>query len=156
MYNIIFVCYGNICRSPMAEMILKDLIYKNSKRYLFNCISRSTSIEEIGNNMYPKAIDILNKYNITIESHIAKQLKKEDYDKYDLIIGFETRNINDIKKIIGEDPYNKVHLLGEYLDNREIADPWYTDDFETAYNDINECIHSMYNKLVEEAKNNAI
>ncbi len=156
MYNILFICYGNICRSPMAEMIFKDLIYNNNKKFLFKCDSKATSMEEIGNDIYPKAKKVIEKHNVTIEKHYASQTKKEDYDKYDLIIGFETRNINDIKKIIGEDPYNKVHLLGEYLDNREIADPWYTDDFETAYNDINECIHSMYNKLVEEAKNNAI
>ena len=156
MYNIIFVCYGNICRSPMAEMIFKDLIYKNSKRFLFSCISRSTSIEEIGNDIYPKAKDILKKYNINIESHKATQLTKEDYNKYDLIIAFEERNIRDIKHIIGEDSYNKIHLLGEYLDNRQIADPWYTDDFERAFDDISKCVLAMYNKLIEEAKNNEI
>ena len=156
MYNIIFVCYGNICRSPMAEMIFKDLIYKNNKRYLFNCISRATSIEEIGNNMYPKAIDILKKYNINIESHKATQLTKEDYKKNNLIIAFEDRNIRDINNIVGEDTDNKIHLLGEYLDNRQIVDPWYTDDFEKAYEDISKCVLAMYNTLVEEAKNNEI
>ena len=153
MYNIVFVCYGNICRSPMAEMIFKDLIFKNNKRYMFTCTSRSTSMEEIGNGMYPKAIDILNDNNIVIEKHKAQQLKKDDYNNYDLIIGFENRNINDILRIIGDDSMNKVHLLGDYLDGREIDDPWYTDDFITAYNDIYNCVIAMYNKLVEEEHN---
>ena len=150
MYNILFVCYGNICRSPMAEMMFKDLIYKNNKRYLFSCASRSTSIEEIGNNIYPKAENILRLHNIQIENHKAKQITKDDYNNYNLIICFENRNKKDILSIIKEDKDNKVHLLGEYLDNREIADPWYTDDFDTAYNDISECLQSMFQILIEE------
>lgn len=150
MYNIVFVCYGNICRSPMAEMILKDMIYKNNKRYLLTCASRATSIEELGNGIYPKAKAKLEENNIAIESHIAKQFKKEDYSKYDYIIVFEEKNKNDLLKIISKDQDNKIHLLCEFDDTiKEIDDPWYTDDFETAFKDIYSGCASLYNYILE-------
>lgn len=134
MYNILFVCYGNICRSPMAEMIFKDLIYKKNKRYKYSCVSRSTSVEELGNEMYPKAKKKLEEMGIVTERHCATQLKKEDYDKYDFIIVMEEKNKRDVLNIVGEDKFHKVHLLMEYTDClRPIDDPWYTGDFDTAY-----------------------
>ena len=84
MYNILFVCYGNICRSPMAEMIFKELIYKKNKKYLFNCASRATSMEELGNDIYKKAKEKLLEKNITVEKHIARKIKLDDnVDHYD-------------------------------------------------------------------------
>ena len=150
MYNILFVCYGNICRSPMAEMIFKDLIYTNSKRYLMNCESMATSMEELGNDIYPKAKKKLQEMGINVEKHIARQFKKNDYNNYDLIIVFEERNKRDIINIIGEDVDNKIHLILEYADNlRDIADPWYTDDFDIAFDEINEGCQGLFNYLVE-------
>ena len=135
MYRVLFVCYGNICRSPMAEMIFKDLIYKNNKRYKLSCASRATSFEEIGNDIYPDAKKVLKKYNITIESHSAKRITKEDYNKYDFIIVMEDRNIKDILNIIGEDIDKKIHKILEYTDNDgNIEDPWYTGRFDYVYN----------------------
>lgn len=155
MYNILFVCYGNICRSPMAEMIFKNLIYTNSKRYMFTCASRATSMEELGNPMYPQAINILNKKGIKIENHVAKQITKEDYNKYDLIIVFEERNKRDILRIVNEDPDDKIHLIMEYTTHlEEVDDPWYTNDFEKCYNMINEGCNGLYNYLLnKEVKN---
>lgn len=157
MYNILFVCYGNICRSPMAEMIFKDIIYKNSKRYMFSCASRATSMEELGNDIYPDAKDKLVEKGILCEKHKAMQVKKEDYKLYDYIIVMEERNKRDVIRILGPDIDNKVHLLLEYTDNvKDIDDPWYTGDFETAYNDIyNGCI-GLYNYLLLKGVNNEI
>lgn len=157
MYNILFVCYGNICRSPMAEMIFKDIIYKNSKRYMFSCASRATSMEELGNDIYPDAKDKLVEKGILCEKHKAMQVKKEDYKLYDLIIVMEERNKRDVIRILGPDKDNKIHLLSEYTNNlKDIVDPWYTGDFETAYNDIyNGCI-GLYNYLLLKGVNNEI
>lgn len=149
MYNILFVCYGNICRSPMAEMIMKDLIYKNSKRYKISCASRATSIEELGNDIYPAAKDILLEKGINVERHRATQVTKEDYEKYDYLIVMEKRNKKDLINLIGPDYNNKIHLLSEYTNNaKEIADPWYTGDFKTAYNDIYEGCIGLYEYLL--------
>lgn len=149
MYNILFVCYGNICRSPMAEMIFKDLIYKNNKRYMFTCVSRATSVEELGNDIYPQAKRKLINEGITCESHKAIQIKREDYKLYDYIIVMEERNKRDVIQIVGPDIDNKVHLLLEYTDNvKDIDDPWYTGDFDTAYEEIYEGCVGLYNYLL--------
>ncbi len=148
MDNIVFVCYGNICRSPMAEMIFKDLIYKNNKRYKYSCVSRATSIEELGNPIYPPALRKLEEKGVTIEKHVATQIKKEDYDKYDLIVVMEERNRRDLLRIFGNDNSNKIHLLMEYTDSlRMIDDPWYTGDFDTVYDLIYEGCVGLYNYL---------
>lgn len=151
MYNILFVCYGNICRSPMAEMILKDMVYKNNKRYLISCASRATSIEEIGNEIYPKSKAKLEEKNISFETHTAKQFRQEDYDKYDYIIVFEEKNKKDLLNFISTDKDNKIHLLCEF-DNtiKEIDDPWYTDDFEKCFNDIYNGCKALYNFILEQ------
>ena len=157
MYNVLFVCYGNICRSPMAEMIFKDLIYKNSKRYLINCESMATSMEELGNDMYPKAKRKLEEMGIPIERHMARQIKKNDYEKYDLIIVFEERNKRDLINIIGDDVDNKVHLILEYTDSlKDIDDPWYTDDFDIAFDEINKGCLGLFNYLVEKGNKDEI
>lgn len=149
MYNILFICYGNICRSPMAEMIFKDLIYSNNKRYKFSCASRATSIEELGNDIYPEAKHILLEKGIQVESHRAMQVTKEDYNKYDYIIVMEERNRRDLLRIVGEDKENKIHLLMEYTDTvKDIDDPWYSGDFETAYHEIYQGCLGLYDTLL--------
>lgn len=150
MYNILFVCYGNICRSPMAEMIFKDVIYKNNKRYMFSCASRATSICEIGSGIYPQAKEKLLEKGVTCETHKAAQLKKDDYQLYDYIIVMDEQNMEDVNRIIGNDYLNKVHLLLEYTDNiKDIEDPWYTGDFETAYEEIVRGCEGLYNYLLQ-------
>ena len=149
MYNILFVCYGNICRSPMAEMIFKDLIIKNNKRYMFSCVSRATSMEELGNPIYPQAKRKLEQMGVTCESHRATQITKEDYDKYDYIIVMEERNRRDLLRIFGNDKDNKIHLLGEYTNNiDEIDDPWYTREFDRCFEEISEGCNGLFDYLV--------
>lgn len=149
MYNILFVCYGNICRSPMAEMIFKDIVYTSNKRYRFTCVSRATSVEELGNDIYPQAKRKLISKGITCECHRATQIKKEDYKLYDYIIVMEERNKRDVIQIMGPDIDNKIHLLMEYTDNvKDIDDPWYSGDFDTAFDEIYDGCVGLFNYLL--------
>lgn len=137
MKKILFVCYGNICRSPMAEFILKDMIKKRNIKDEFVIESKATSNEEIDNDIYYLAKDKLIEKNIPFTKRNAKKLTKEDYDKYDYIIGMADYNIKDIMDIIINDPKHKVHkLLGFMNIDKDIDDPWHTRDFETAFNEI--------------------
>ena len=149
MTNILFICLGNICRSPMAEMMFKDLVKKNNMQDKFHIESRATSYEEEGNGLHRGAIDILNKHNIPIENHKAQRLQKSDYDKFDYIIGMDENNVYSIIRIIGEDPENKVYRLLDFSNNpRDIADPWYTGNFVETYEDLEEGINALFEKLI--------
>lgn len=137
MIKILFVCLGNICRSPMAEFIFKDMISKKGLSNQFIVKSVATSYEEIGNDMYYGAKDKLIQKNIPFSKRKATRITFEDYRNYDFIIGMEESNIRNIKRIVGEDIDNKISKLLDYSDKpRDIADPWYTGNFEIAYNDI--------------------
>lgn len=139
MIKIMFVCHGNICRSPMAEFVMKDLIDKKGLNESFLIVSSATSTEEIGNTVHPGTRKKLLEHNISTGQKRAVQLKREDYNKYDYLIGMDQRNIVNIGRIVGEDVDNKVfHLLNLTTNPRDIADPWYTGDFETTYNDVYE------------------
>ena len=139
--KILFVCHGNICRSPMAEFVFKDMINKKQLQSDFYIASAATSTEEIwngiGNPVYPPAQRELAKHGISCEGKRAVQLKKSDYDKYDYLIGMEGVNRRNMLRILGSDPEHKVSLLLDYSDRpRDIADPWYTGNFELTYRDI--------------------
>lgn len=141
MIRVLFVCWGNICRSPMAEFILKDMVAKRGIADKFYIASAATSSEEIwngvGNPVYPPARDELRKHGINCEGKRAVQLTRADYDKYDYLIGMEDINISYMKRIVGADPDNKIHKLLDYTKRGgNIADPWYSGDFTTTYNDI--------------------
>lgn len=133
MVKILFVCHGNICRSPMAEFIMKDLVKKAGVANQYYIESAATSQEEIGNDLYPPAKKILRKYQVPYERHYAKQIRKKDYALFDYIFVMDLNNQRNIHRIIPTDPDHKIHLL---LDGKSVADPWYTDDFDTAYKDI--------------------
>lgn len=142
MIKILFVCLGNICRSPMAEYVFKDLVDKENLSDDFYIDSAATSSEEEGNGMHYGTRKKLIEKNINFDNHIARKIKKEDYDKYDFIIGMEESNIRNIKKIIGIDTKNKVYRLLDFSKRpRDIADPWYTGNFDITFDDIFEgCI----------------
>ena len=142
MIKILFVCLGNICRSPMAKFIFIDILKEKGIEVNFIIDSAATSSSEIGNGLYYKAKAKLNEVGIECNNHVAKKIQKADYNKFDYIIGMEMRNIDNIIRIVGEDKLKKVHRLLDFSENpRDISDPWYTNDFEKAYNDIYEgCI----------------
>ena len=136
-----FVCHGNICRSPMAEFIFKDLVKKQRIADRFVIASSATSTEEIwngiGNPVYPPAKAELAKHGLSCNGKRAVQLKKSDYDKYDIFIGMDSANIRNMLRIFGGDPDGKVRRMMDYTDRGgDVADPWYSDRFDVAYQDI--------------------
>ena len=137
MINIMFVCHGNICRSPLAEFVMKDLVNKKGLKNRFNIQSSATSYEEIGNPIYPPVIDVMKKHYIPFGEHYATHLNSEDYGKFDYFIIMDKNNLRNIKRIFKEDPQNKIHLLLEFTgENRDVDDPWYYGNFEKTYSDI--------------------
>lgn len=141
MKKIMFVCHGNICRSPMAEFIFKDMLKKEGIESEFYVASSATSTEEIwggiGNPVYPPAKAELKKHGILCDGKRAVQLKKSDYDKYDMFIAMDSNNIRNIGRIFGSDPDSKVHKMMDFTDRKgDVADPWYTGNFDVTYTDI--------------------
>lgn len=146
MKRILFVCHGNICRSPMAEFIMKKMVRQAGLEEAFEIASAATSTEELGNPVYPMARQELAMHGIGCAGHIARQLTPDDYQHYDLILGMDNANIDNILRIVGSDPDGKVRLL---LDGKEIADPWYTRNFRTAWNDIHAGVAALFESLKE-------
>ena len=150
MIKVMFVCLGNICRSPMAEFVFKDYVRKQGKEDEFYIESSATSNEEYGNPVHRGTVRKLNEEGIPMTPRFARKLKREDYTKFDFILGMEERNVDNILRIVGDDEYNKVCRLLDYSDNpRDIADPWYTGNFDVTYDDILEGCRAFYNYLVE-------
>lgn len=135
--RVLFVCHGNICRSPMAEFVMKDIVAKRGLNDLFFIASAATSTEEIGNPVHPGTRDKLKEYGISVSGKYAIQVKRSDYEKYDYILGMDQWNMRNMKRIFGSDPKRKIHLLLDFSDHpRDIADPWYTGNFNITYQDI--------------------
>ena len=153
--KIMFVCHGNICRSPMAEFILKDLTKKRGIADRFVIASSATSTEEIwngiGNPVYPPARAELAKHGLSCDGKRAVQLQKSDYDKYDLFIGMDSANIRNMLRIFGSDPNGKVHKLMDYTDRGgDVADPWYSRRFDAAYQDIFEGCTALLDAIMKQ------
>ena len=137
MVKILFICHGNICRSPMAEYVFAELARRAGREDEFAVASAATSREEIGNDMYPPAKACLRAHGIPFARRHARQVTRADYDDYDLLIIMEEFNRRNLRRILPDDPENKVRTLMSFTgSDRDVADPWYTDDFETAYDDI--------------------
>ena len=139
MKSILFVCHGNICRSPMAEFIMKDLVRKAGREDEFCIESAATSTEEIGNGVYPPARRKLAEHGISCKGKTARQMTRADYDRFDLLIGMDEWNIRNMKSICDGDPEGKIHKLLDFTSRRgDVADPWYTRDFEATWRDVSE------------------
>jgi len=153
MIRVLFVCLGNICRSPMAEMVFKDIINKRALSNEFFIDSAATSAEAIGEDIHHGTKNILKEKQIPFTQHISRQITKKDYDKFDYILGMEQRNINNILRIVGEDKNNKVFRLLDFSKNpRDIADPWYTGNFEITYNDVEEGCRKFLEHILKERR----
>lgn len=152
MYRIMFVCHGNICRSPMAEFVMKDILAKEGKESEYLVRSSATSYEEIGSPVHHGTRRKLAEHGISCEGKRAAKLVKEDYDKYDLFVGMDSYNIVNMFKIFGGDNQKKVHLMLEFAGiDRDVADPWYTGDFDATYDDIKKGCDALY-KILEKTK----
>lgn len=148
MIRICFVCLGNICRSPMAEYIMKDLIKKEGLEDNFLIESRGTCDDEIGNDMHLGTKSMLDEHNITYNRHYAKRLLKQDYEKYDYFIGMDDYNILSMKKLFGTD--KKIYKLLDFTKNsKDIDDPWYTHNFIIAYEEINEGCQALLKYILK-------
>lgn len=148
MIKVLFVCLGNICRSPMAEFILKDLVKKNNIDNNFLIESAGTSNEELGNPVHYGTRNKLAEVGISTAGKFARQLRTEDYENYDYILAMETSNIRNIYRILGDDKDNKIFRLLDFSSNpRDIADPWYTGNFDVTYDDILEGCIAFLDKI---------
>ena len=138
-FRILFVCHGNICRSPMAEFVMKDIVEKAGLAPHFHIASAATSTEEIGNPVYPPARRMLASHGIGCDGKTARQMTRGDYDEYDLLIGMDKANIRNMTWIAGGDPERKIHMLLDYTSRPgNVADPWYTGDFVATWRDVSE------------------
>lgn len=149
MHKILFICHGNICRSPMAEFLLKDIVKKRGLADAFEIASAATSREEIGNPVHYGTRTKLAQFGISVAGKHAVQVTKRDYEHYDLLLVMDSNNIRNLRRVIGEDTQNKVHLLLDYTERKgeNIADPWYTGDFDVTYNDIMEGLAGLLEQL---------
>ena len=149
MKKILFICHGNICRSPMAEMIFKHMIRERGLQNEFHAASAATSTEEIGNPVYPPARAELARHGIRVEKRGARQVTRKDYREYDLLIGMDHYNIRNLCRMLEGDPEGKVHLLMDYSDRPgEVSDPWYSDRFDIAFRDIWEGCEGLLRQLI--------
>lgn len=148
MTKILFVCHGNICRSPMAEFVMKKLVRDKGLENDFEIRSAATSREELGNPVYPPARRKLMEHGISCSGKTAVQMTAADYDRYDLIVIMDSNNRRNIMRIIGSDPEDKVRRLLDYTDRpRDVADPWYTGDFEQTWQDVSEGCSALLKEI---------
>ena len=137
MTHILFVCHGNICRSPMAEFVMKHLAKKAGRADEFYIESAATSTEEIGNEVYPPARRKLAEHDISCKGKTARQMTRNDYARFDLLIGMDTWNIRNMTRICGGDPEGKIRMLMDYTSRPgDVADPWYTGNFDSTWRDV--------------------
>ena len=139
MVRILFVCHGNICRSPMAEFVMRDMVRKVGLEDEIRVSSAGTSAEELGNPVYSPVRRLLKEHGIGCSGKTARRMIPGDYGSYDLLIGMDEENIYNMRRLCSDDPDGKIHLLLEYAGRQgEVADPWYTRDFEATWRDVND------------------
>ena len=153
MINVLFVCHGNICRSPMGEFVMKDLVKKAGLENHFHIESAATSTEEIGNSVYPPARRKLAEHGISCAGKTARQLRRDDYARWDYLVGMDEANRRNMTRMCGGDPEDKISLLLDHTPYpREVADPWYTGDFERTWQDVSEGCRGLLTLLQEQGK----
>ena len=151
MVKVLFICHGNICRSPMAEFVFKDMVKKAGLEDFFEIASAATSTEEIGNPVYPPARRKMAEHGIDCSSKRARQLRRDDYAHYDLLIGMDSANIRNMNRICGGDPDGKIKMMMDFTGRPgDVADPWYTEDFEATWRDVEEGCRGLLESLLEE------
>ena len=148
MIKILFICHGNICRSAMAEYVMKDIVRKAGVEERFEIASAATSSEELGNPMYPPAYKKLKEHGISGDGHRARRMRPDDYDSYDMLIGMDSENLYYMRRMWPQDTEDKISLMMQYAEYvpgqalppidsvREVSDPWYTRDFEATWQDV--------------------
>lgn len=148
MIKILFICLGNICRSPLAESVMTYLVHERGLSDQFQIASAATSTEEIGNPPHHGTVQKLKEQGIPIVPHRAIQMTRADYKKYDYLIGMDDWNIRNIERITGGDPEHKIYKLLSFAGkNRDIADPWYTGNFDATYADVLEGCKALLDKI---------
>jgi len=148
MIKILFICHGNICRSPMAEFVMRQMVKERGISQQFEIASAATSTEEIGNPVYPPAKRMLKEHGISCEGKTARQMTKEDYETYDYLVAMDRYNLRNMTRFVGSDPKGKVSLLMEHTDRPgDVADPWYTGDFAATWRDVNEGCEGLLKEL---------
>ena len=148
MHSLLFVCHGNICRSTMAEFVMKELVRQAGRAEEFCIASAARSREEIGNDTHSGTKEQLEKHGIPFTRRHAVQIKRSDYDQYDLILVFDQENIREVRRICGPDAEHKVYSLADFAHlGRDIADPWYTGDFVRTYDDVSACCQALLAQL---------
>lgn len=151
MIKILFLCHGNICRSPMAEYVMKDLVQRRGLADCFYIDSAATSTEEIGNRVHHGTRGKLHEVGIYCGDHRATQMRRSDYEKYDYLLGMDTWNIRNMLRIVGSDPQGKIRRLLDFGERpRDIADPWYTGNFDVTYDDIAEGCEALLQHIMKE------
>jgi len=151
MIKVLFICHGNICRSTMAESVFTHLVHQKGLQDCFEINSAATSREEIGNPPHYGTVTKLKRVGIPVVPHRARQMTKADYDHYDYLIGMDSANIRNMNRIAGGDPQNKIHKLPSFAGLRkDIADPWYTGNFDETYNDVLEGCEAFIQYLIEQ------
>ena len=149
MKKIMFVCHGNICRSPMAEFVMKKMVTDRGLESQFVICSSATSTEEIGNDIHPGTRRALDKNGVPYSRREAVQLERRDYEKYDLFIGMDSANVRNMQRIFGSDPDGKIKKLLDYTSRPgDVADPWYTGDFSATWEDVNEGCEKLIEHLI--------
>ena len=149
MIRVLFVCHGNICRSTMAEAVMKDMVGKAGLADRFYIESAATSTEEIGNPIYPPVRQLLTEKGVRYDRHkTARQMTRDDYQRFDYLIGMDEYNRRNMMRICGGDPDGKISLILDWTDHpRDVADPWYTDRFEATWNDVNAGCRALLKKM---------
>ena len=150
--RILFICHGNICRSPMGEYILKDMVRKAGREGEFEIDSAAVSREEIGNPVYPPARRELEAHGVFCGDHRARQICRADYDRYDYLIGMDEWNMRNMRRMLGDDPEGKMYRLLDFTERKgaDIADPWYTGNFDVTYEDVVEGCEGLLEHILKE------